>query len=189
MIAAFTRSWQLTKLTFGVMHKDPELLVFPLLGGLFSLLWVAALGVPLIAFMFAGHGATRTASEEPIVYVVAGALYFGLAFVATFFNTCTVYTTKLRLEGGDASLGQSLRFALSRSTRIAGLSLLAAGVGLVLRIAERAGERSGGAGGLVLDAISGLFGLLWSVLTIARAGCLTAARPRRCYAFRLWQRR
>ena len=37
MFNTFGRSWELTKLSFRVIKEDKELLLFPLLGGLFSI--------------------------------------------------------------------------------------------------------------------------------------------------------
>ncbi|MGD8862838.1 MAG: DUF6159 family protein [Myxococcales bacterium] len=164
MIDVLERSWETTKLTFRVMRQDPELLAFPALGGIFSALYVAALWVPSVFLLDLGAGASG--QRSPLFYVIAFATYFGLAFVGTFFNVCTVFTTKVRLSGGDATLVQSLAFAVSRVGRIAAWSAVAATVGLLLRAAEKAAERSGGMGGLILDMTSAIVGVSWSVMTI-----------------------
>ena len=46
-MGAFSRSWTITKLSFGVINKDRELLLFPILGGLLSILYIIALISPL----------------------------------------------------------------------------------------------------------------------------------------------
>ena len=46
MSGVFSRSWELTKLSFRVLMQDKEMLLFPFLGGLFSLLFSLALLYP-----------------------------------------------------------------------------------------------------------------------------------------------
>lgn len=161
---AFSRSWAITKLSFGVINADREMLLFPLLGGIFSALYAAAVMVP--TYMVVGALGRNEALHDTTLYVGLFALYFGLAFVATFFNTCTVYTSKVRFEGGDATFGQSLSFALSRIHLIFLWSLTAASVGLLLRMLDRAAERSGQMGQLILGIVTSVLGLAWSVITI-----------------------
>lgn len=91
--------------------------------------------------------------------------YFGLAFIATFFNVCVVHSTKTRFDGGEPRFTDSLRFAVSKLPLIAGWSAVAATVGLVLRALEQAADR-GGAGQVVLGVVTSLVGMAWSVLTL-----------------------
>ena len=48
MFDALSRSWGLTKLSWSVLVADKEMLLFPLLGGIFSVLYVAALLFPTL---------------------------------------------------------------------------------------------------------------------------------------------
>lgn len=165
MIQAFQRSWMLTKLTFRVIADDKHLLAFPLLGGVASVLLVAALVVPTVVLGLAASGANPPALGT--VEIVALVLtYFGLAFIATFFNVCVVHSTKTRFDGGEATFADSLRFAASKMSLIAGWSAVAATVGLVLRLLEQAAERGGGAGQLVVGVVTSLVGMAWSVVTL-----------------------
>jgi hypothetical protein len=161
---AFSRSWELTKLSFSVIGQDRELLLFPILGGFFSLLYMAAIVVPTWLFLI--RPAEAGAQHEVVYYVGLFIIYLGLAFVATFFNTCVVYTTKVRFEGGDATFGESLSFAVSRIHLIFAWSLVAATVGLLLRALDHAAEKAGPVGEIIIRIITSLLGLLWSVVTI-----------------------
>jgi len=89
-----------------------------------------------------------------------------LAFIATFFNVCVVYTTKVRFEGGDATFGESIRFAFSRLWIITQWSLLSASVGLILRFLHDLASRLGKVGEIVAKIIIGLLGMAWSIMTI-----------------------
>jgi hypothetical protein len=157
---ALSRSWGLLKLSVRVIDQDKEMLLFPLLAGLSSLAFLVAMVYP--TFLAAGVDDEFGAVEAVVVFV----LYFGLAFIATFFNVCVVYTAKTRLEGGDATFGESLKFALGRSHRILAWSAVSASVGLVLRGLDTLAERAGGVAEALIRALSSLLGALWSVATI-----------------------
>lgn len=168
-VGVFDRSWQLTKLSFGVIKQDKEMLLFPVLAGFFSLAYSAALLVPTVVVKLTHSGAHSAGARGAlgvIDYALCFVTYLGLAFIATFFNVCAVYTSKKRFEGGDATFGESIRFALSRVPRIFSWSLLAATVGLLLTALDNAAERAGGIGKLLLSILRGILGGLWSVITI-----------------------
>jgi Family of unknown function (DUF6159) len=162
---AFSRSWLLTKLTFGVINKDRELLWFALLSFIFSTLFSIAMVVPAVIPAVLENGVSQE-SLEVYHYVIIFLTYFGLAFIATFFNVCVVYTTKVRFEGGNATFGESLKFGFSRLGLIFQWSLIAASVGLILRLLDNLAERFGKIGEIVMRIIIGMLGLAWSILTI-----------------------
>lgn len=162
---AFSRSWLLTKLTFGVINKDRELLWFALLSFIFSTLFSIAMVVPAVIPALLENGVSQE-SLEVYHYIIIFLTYFGLAFIATFFNVCVVYTTKVRFEGGNATFGESLKFGFSRLGLIFQWSLIAATVGLILRLLDNLAERFGKIGEIVMRIIIGMLGLAWSILTI-----------------------
>ncbi len=162
---AFSRSWLLTKLTFGVINKDRELLWFALLSFIFSTLFSVAMVIPSIIPALLENGVSQE-SLEVYHYIIIFLTYFGLAFIATFFNVCVVYTTKVRFEGGNATFGESIGFAFSRIGLIFQWSLIAATVGLILRLLDNLAERFGKIGEIVMRIIIGMLGLAWSILTI-----------------------
>jgi hypothetical protein len=163
-MGAWERSWMLTKASFGVISKDREMLLFPILAAISSLLYLAALLVPSFVLDLAHDAGVPGISLLQGVALFLS--YFGLAFIATFFNVCVVYTTKTRLGGGDATFFESLGFALSRIHLILGWALVSASVGLLLHAIERAGRRSGVVGRIVLGIVRMLLATAWAVTTI-----------------------
>lgn len=162
MAGVFARSWEITKLSFSVIKKDKELLAFPILSGVFSLIFIIALFVPtFILGAFEGE-----ASSSAIQYLILFLVYLGLAFIATFFNVCTVYTAKIRFSGGDATFSESIKFAFSKIHLIFLWSLVSALVGLILRAIEQAAERAGNGGKIALNILRGLLGAAWSIMTL-----------------------
>jgi hypothetical protein len=162
---AFSRSWMITKLAFSVINQDRELLWFALLSFIFSTLFAVAMIFPAVLPALMQNNFS-TEGLQALEYALVFLTYFGLAFIATFFNVCVVYTAKVRFEGGDATFGQSLRFAFSRLGLILQWSLISATVGLVLRILHQLASNFGKIGQVVASLLIGLVGMAWSILTI-----------------------
>lgn len=165
-MGSWGRSWAITRTSFAIIRADSEMLWFPVLATFFSILFAAALLVPtLVLDVLQGLGVAPEA-----VGIMQGAAvfatYFGLSFIATFFNVCVVYTTRVRLDGGDATFFDSVKFALSRAHLIAGWSLVSATVGLILHGLESAARRSGLAGKILLTILRAVLATAWGVMTV-----------------------
>jgi len=161
----FSRSWKITKMSFQVINQDRELIWFALLSFIFSTMFSVSMIVPSILPAIMNNGISST-SLEVYQYVLIFATYLGLAFIATFFNVCVVYTTKVRFQGGNATFGESLKFAFSKTGLIFQWSLIAATVGLLLRLLDTLGERLGKIGQIVVGILVSLLGMTWSIITI-----------------------
>mgnify|MGYP007030112131 CR=1 FL=1 len=162
MAGEFARSWQILKICIDVMKKDKELLLFPLLGGLFSILFIVAIFVPAVVV-----GSMLNTTEPGIFeYVVLFLVYLGLSFIATFFNTCAVHTIKTRFEGGNATFRQSIGFAFSMIHLIFAWSLLSATVGIIFRILENMAQRMKGVGQILFKLLISALGMMWGIITL-----------------------
>lgn len=163
MTGVFARSWHLTKLSFRVMQQDKELLLFPLFGGIFSLLFIAVILFPtIIVHLINGVDQRYGLLEYALLFVT----YLGLSFIATFFNVCVVYTTKQRFAGRNATFTESLGFAMGKLSLIVQWSLVAATVGLLLRILEQLGQGRGRGMAVFTRILASIFGMMWSIVTI-----------------------
>jgi fumarate reductase subunit C len=160
------RSWAITRTSFGLIGNDKEMIWFPVLSGIFSLLFSAALLVPTFVLEIARHAGGPRLVVGPLQYVVLFITYFGLSFIATFFNVCVVYTTRTRLEGGDATFMDSIKFALSRAHLILGWSLVSASVGLLLRGLDSLAQRAGFVGKILLGILRSILAGAWSIVTV-----------------------
>lgn len=158
------RTWALTRMTFDVIRKDNEMLLFPLLAAISSALFSVAMLFPTVITRLLHEG--KSFVWGPLEIAVTFLTYFGLAFITTFFNTCVVYTTRVRLSGGDATFSQSLGFAFSRLGRIASWSLVSASVGLLLSMLENAARNAKGVGAILLQILRAILSLAWNVVTL-----------------------
>jgi hypothetical protein len=159
----FTRSWEITKLSFGVIKQDKELLVFPVLAGIFSLIFMVLMVFPFIIPALMAEGGAALAFLE---YLFIFLIYLGLVFIATFFNVCVVYTAKTRFAGKNATFGESIGFAFKKIHLIFMWSLLAATVGLILKILDNMARQQKGIGAVLFRIMNAILGLAWSIVTI-----------------------
>jgi hypothetical protein len=149
------RSWALAKASWGVLRADRELLIFPLISFVALLVVLILFAIPLATI---GIADLDKGSLSPAGMALAFVLYVVSYSVAFFFNTALVGAAMIRLNGGDPTVNDGLRVAMSRLPAIIGYALIAATVGMILRwISERAG---------FLGAIvAGLLGFAWSIAT------------------------
>ncbi len=163
MFETLSRSWQITKLSFSVIKKDKEILLFPLLSGFFSILFIFSILFPTIfVSLLAGEEFVGSIVDYILLFLV----YLGLAFIATFFNVATVYTTKKRFEGGNASFMESINFAFSKIHIIFMWSLVSAIVGIFLRLLENLANRMKGGGQFLVHILRGILGVAWGIVTL-----------------------
>jgi hypothetical protein len=156
MFGSIGRSWELAKDSFRVLRSDKELLIFPLLSFVVLVIVSISFMLPFIAVggvTSAQEGHTNIAS-----YVVAFFFYVVSYTVTFFFQTALVGAAMIRLDGGDPTVGDGFRIAFSRLPKIIGYAIIAATVGMILRlISERAG--------IVGQIIGGVLGFGWTIAT------------------------
>jgi len=154
-----------------VLKQDKELLVFPLLSALGCMLVLASFAAPILALtdwqaagesMAAGtvesmSGSDGTLSSEQVLHMLGLFLFYCCNYcVIIFFNAGLVACAEIRMEGGDPTVSEGIRAAWARLPAILGWAVVAATVGLVLRMIE---ERSNFVGKIV----AGLLGVAWSL--------------------------
>lgn len=152
----FARSWGLIKASAAVLRSDRDLLVFPLLSAIGTLLVLATFVVPL---GFAGAFVDMADKQAPVwLWPIAFLFYLSQYFVIFFFNAALIGAARIRLDGGTPTVGAGLRIAASRWTAILGYAAIAATIGLILRMIQ---QRAGFIG----RSVVGLLGLAWTVAT------------------------
>lgn len=158
MAGKFARSWALMKASAQILRSDKTLMVFPLLSGLCCLIVGASFLIP-IGVAFAGmQEAHAEARLSPALYAATFVFYLVQYFVIIFFNTALAGVALKRLRGESASVSEGFAIARSRIVSIFGYALIAATVGMLLRMLQ---ERLGFIGRLVI----GMLGLAWTVAT------------------------
>lgn len=146
----------LARQSWRVLMLDKELLVFPLLSGIACFLVLAS----FIGAAFAA-GVTRSgsaAASEATAWAMLFAYYFVNYFVIVFFNSALVTCAMIRFQGGDPTVADGMRAASARIPQIVAWALLAATVGVILRVIQ---ERVQFVGKMVIA----LLGAAWTIAT------------------------
>jgi hypothetical protein len=162
MFDKISRSWSLAGQCWGVLKKDPALLIFPLLSATALLLLLGSFALPVLALY---HGRQPGVPDEGTThtsrlafYIVTYAFYVVSYTVMMFFNSALISVALKRLDGEPASVGDGLRMAWDNFAAILGYALIAATVGTILRAIE---ERVGFIGRIVV----GFIGAGWTLAT------------------------
>lgn len=159
MFDRLSRSWELVKASWAVLREDKELLVFPLISSLAMLAVVACFALPVLGiYGFDGIGRAFDGRTTLAQYVAGFLFYVVQYFVIFYFNAALVGAAMIRLDGGNPTVGDGLAVASSRLWSIFGYAMIAATVGMVLRMIQ---ERVGFVGKIVV----GMLGVGWSVAT------------------------
>ncbi len=155
MFARFAQSWSLVKASASVLRSDKELLLFPLLSAIASLIVAASFFVPAaLGGMFASM--REDGRPDIAFYALLFVFYVVQYFVIIFFNSALVGAALIRLRGGDPTVADGFRIAMSKLPAILGYAVISATVGVILRALQ---ERAGFIGRFVV----GLIGLAWTV--------------------------
>jgi len=182
-----SNSWELVKASAAVLRADKELLLFPIISAVLSILVIATFAVPAILAGLFTSGFPAVTGIPAVGYAAVLLFYVLQYFVIIFCNTALVGAALIRLRGGDPTVADGFRIAASRLQAILGYALIAATVGMVLRAVS---QRSGFLGKFVVS----LIGVAWSlatflvvpVLVVEGVGPIEAVQRSASYLKKTW---
>jgi Family of unknown function (DUF6159) len=159
-VGTISRSWDLLGQSFAVLKSDKQLMWLPVISAIFCLAaTVVIFGAGLLLLLPLGtipHDAVQQKllyqQMSPFVFL----LYLTTYSIAIFFNVTLVSIASDRLAGGQATLNDGLQAAWNRKWRIFQWALLAATVGMLLKMFQR---RLGFLGRI----ITGMIGFVWTL--------------------------
>ena len=120
MFATIGHTFELMKMSWNVLMKDRELIIFPILSGL-----------GLLILGFAGLAAGVAESGNLIAFLVLILIAY---FITTFFNAALVSAALERLRGGDPNVMSGLSHATKHIHHIFLWSVISAIVGTLFRV-------------------------------------------------------
>lgn len=185
MFGTIERSWDMMKHAADVLRQDRELVVFPIVSGIVSLVVLASFAFGAWSFGFfedletdnppaavtvtADNAPTAVApadGKESINYVerapeflFAFAFYCVSYFVVIYFNACLIGAAHIRLQGGDPTVADGFRIANQCLPAIIGYAIFAATVGTILKAIRDNSDN------LIARIIGGLIGMAWTLIT------------------------
>jgi len=155
MFERISRSIELVKTSWGILMEDKKLLVFPILSGIVTLIVIATFILPLIF----SKGALSLATNSVTGIIFLFLFYLVSYFVVIFFNVGLISCVNAKLHGSSMTIGEGLSAAGRHLGSILAWAIIAATVGLILRLIE---DRAGFLGQIA----AGLVGGIWSLVTL-----------------------
>ena len=164
MFEKIENSWKLAKECWRILMLDKEMLAFPALSTLTTIVVMGLIAYPLWAAGFFDYAPTTNAEEVKIFHLSMYLKYailtiipsYVIYLIMTFYNAGLVTCAFIRLCGDDPILADGFHIAWKRLPQIFTWSLLGATVGLLLRMIK--GENN-----LIRNLFSGALGLGWRV--------------------------
>lgn len=156
MFEKFQRSWELAKESFAVLAGDKRILLFPVMSAVAAIVVSITFLLPL--YSSGALRAIEAGQATTAQYLLLFAFYYLNYFVVLFFNCGLVACANICLSGGHATVSDGLHAAASRLGRIAMWALVAATVGLILRLIEERAEKLG-------RLVAALLGVAWTLIT------------------------
>jgi Family of unknown function (DUF6159) len=158
MFQKLSNSWELVKASAAVLRSDKELVVFPIVSAVGSLIVLATFALPMFLAEVFDSMYVDGEGFQPLGMLVVFLFYLVQYTVIFFANTALVGAALIRLRGGDPTVADGFRIASQRLGPILGYALISATVGMVLRaIAERAG--------FIGRIVISLIGFAWNIAT------------------------
>ncbi len=135
MFRSFSNSWQLVKASFAVLRSDRDLLMFPIISTIgtiiVSLVFFLPLSVSgLLEAVSSEEGLTQ--AQSIIGLILAFLFYFTMYTVVIFSNTALVGAAMMRLRGEDPTVADGMRIASERIGTILGYAAISATIGMIL---------------------------------------------------------
>jgi hypothetical protein len=158
MLAKFSNSWRLAKESYGVLQQDKELMVFPVLSTVMTLILLVSFFVPVFAVL-GGSGVEMSEGAAKVLSTFLLFMFYFIGYLVVLFcNTALLHCAKMRFEGGDPTVKDGLRAGFKHFRSIAGWAAIGGTLGVILANLE---ERLGFLGTI----IRGLVGGAWTVIT------------------------
>jgi len=155
------RSYHLFRQSLAILSQDKELLIFPLLSGIVTIVAFLSMvwgGWTTGFFSRIYQSGDRSLEANALAYAGMFLWYFVSWFIVIFFNVAVVHCAKIRIDGGDPTVADGFRASMQHLGRIVLWALISATVGLILRIiAERAK--------LLGRIVVWIVGAAWSIAT------------------------
>ncbi|HZY43301.1 MAG TPA: DUF6159 family protein [Anaerolineae bacterium] len=188
-MSRLSNSWELVKESWKVLRADKELLIFPIVSMIGSIIVTIAFMVPIFLSRlyesFSGES-----SGNKIAFVAFMFLFYVVEYTVIFFcNAALVGAAMIRLKGGDPTLRDGFRIASQHFGAIIGYAIISSTVGMILRaIAER---------GIIGQIVSGFIGFAWNVATyiavpilvVEGVGPIEAVKRSTAYLKKTWGER
>ena len=154
-------SFQLAKLSFSIINKEKELLVYSILSAISTILVILSFFIFIIGvnlFSGAGFENQSMASATLWEFIFTILFYFILSLIALFFNTAIISSVNRVLKGEENSFGDGMRDAFSNIGKIITWAFISAFVSTILKMIQNRVP-------FIAKIIVGIVGAAWNLAT------------------------
>ncbi len=156
MFNRLSNSWELLKASANVLWSDKELMIFPIISAIGTIIVTATFMLPLFA---ANLFDSVLAGHAQIFGLILLFLFYVVQYLVIFFaNTALVGAALIRLRGGNPTVADGFGIAMDHFGAIFGYALISATVGMILKTISR---RRNGFGRIIIS----MLGLSWNIAT------------------------
>ncbi|MHB0865291.1 MAG: DUF6159 family protein [Minisyncoccota bacterium] len=161
-VGKFKASWMIVTQSWNILKKDEEILWFPVLSGITSIVALVIFGAVLFFVTLGGTlsniDSLGSTGVSAFSYVVLFFYYLVMFFIANFF-TAGIYTiVNGRFNGQDLTFSDGMNGAKENIGKIFWWSAISATVGIILKIIEDQSR-------LIGKIVAALLGAAWGILT------------------------
>src|SRR5512138_61558 len=126
MFQRLENSWSLVKASWNVLRADKELLLFPIVSAIATVLVTLTFFIPAILTFASSSTFGRRGTVEPLWILLMMAFYVIQYTIIFFCNTALVGAAMIRLKGGDPTVNDGFRIAFAHFGQIVGYALISA---------------------------------------------------------------
>lgn len=152
-MGTFSGSFQLVKESFAVLRKDKEMLWFPIISAILSIIVFVSFLVPLIY-----TNVQKGEITSYWFYLFLFIFYLIICFITIFFNTGLVTCAHMRLKGKNPTFKDGFENAKKHIWKIFIWALISATIGVILHLISRRAKH-----GRIATSI---IGAAWTLLTV-----------------------
>ncbi len=153
-----SNGWTIASTSFKVLKANKTLIIFPILSAVSLILILGSFFVAVFASAGWQVSNIRDSENRAMYYILLFLFYVVNYFIVVFFNMALMHCARLYFKGEEVSVMDGINFSLSRIGFIFLWAILAATVGLILKVIQ---ENVGSLGKI----ITGLIGIVWSIAT------------------------
>lgn len=154
MFSRISNAWSLAKSSWAVLQHDRELAWLPVVGGIASVVVAIVFFGPVVAML----GGSEDNAIPAAGYLIAFLGYVAVSAIFMWSRAAVVHGANLRMEGGDPTVGSSLRGATAHWPAVTGFAAISVTVGVILNAIRENG-------GILGAIVSWIGDVAWSVIT------------------------
>src|SRR5215211_770147 len=186
-MSRLANSWRLVQASWAVLRSDKELVIFPIISGIATLIVFALFAVPLWVSGYFERLEDDASGQKVTGFIVLFAMYVVLYTIVNYCNAALVGAALLRLRGGNPTANDGFKIANQRLVPIIGYALIGATVGVALQaLKERAGFLGQVIGWLGQTAWNIATFLVIPVLVVEGVGPIEAVKRSAALLKRTW---